>query len=65
MAQGILLQFTGEGRGFMSGVTEYLTFHTLDEDGMREPAPGFELTNEAEVYLPDWFPEESTLKVGM
>ena len=46
----VVLQFTGEGRGFMGGVTEYITVHEADDPDLneaREPAPGFTLDNEA------------------
>lgn len=69
MTRGVLLQFRGEGYGAMSGVTEYITFHSILPEGdasaidefAREPAPGFTLVNEQVVTLPFWFPEEALL----
>ena len=69
MTRGILLQFRGEGYGFLNGVTEYMTFHSILDDGdasdideyAREPAPGFSLVNEETVVLPYWFPEAAIL----
>ena len=72
MTRGVLLQFRGQGRVILSGVTEYMTFHSIldDEDASaidkyaREPAPGFTLVNEEIVVLPYWFPEEAVLIEG-
>jgi len=72
MTRGVLLQFRGEGYGAMSGVTEYITFHSILDDGdasdidadAREPAPGFFLVMEEVVVLPYWFPEEAILIEG-
>lgn len=72
MTRGVLLQFRGQGRVILGGVTEYMTFHSIlpDEDESdidaeaREPAPGFTLMNEQLVVLPLWFPEEAILIEG-
>ena len=48
-----ILQYTGEGRGFLSGVTEYIDIREEDPDeiltGDKEPAPGFELVEEFRI----------------
>ena len=67
-----LLLFQGTGRGFMSGVSEYLTITSFSPEEADEwaeatdPAPGFELkgtyTLIADHPAEDhWLPEDTTL----
>jgi len=66
MNNGLLMQFTGEGRGFMNGVTEYLVYTTDTAADPEEYAcPGFTVDNTTAVELPDWMPQDQILKVTL
>jgi len=63
----IVVQFTGEGRGFNAGVSEIIqVFEAMPEEGLGDyTPPGFvvENTYESDDDLPAWFPYERTLVV--
>ena len=59
-----VLHFSGEGRGFMSGISEYVVVVDDDEIDVDEQcAPGFELVSNTELIidLPASFPTNENL----
>ena len=63
----IVVQFTGEGRGFNAGVSEIIqVFEEFPEEGLEDyTPPGFAVANihRSDDDFPAWFPYERTLVV--
>jgi len=57
-----ILHFMGEGKGMMSGISEYVIITENDEKNEQFKAPGFYLESETEIDdLPTSFPINQNL----